>query len=238
MPFRKSTFILLLVALGSTPSSNAFSVQPRSTSTSIHISRSPTPATKVVHSPSSHSNLFSRTPKYTSIQPLNTLSSSSDDAAEEPPTYSGILDALTGFSLSTARASIRATTGLSLTVSRTTLRGLTGVSMTGLMEKAIGLFPAWFRYFLQPFLVMYYTPLMILKGLLGPTKTAKEEALAAHERVIEGWKDAIMAAEQVQENWPLHVTDDGRIESLTPQSTNIEEAIVNSLDIASTVSEQ
>ena len=53
---------------------------------------------------------------------------------------------------------------------------------------------------------MYYTPLMILKYYIGSTKGSKQEALAAHETVIEGWKDAIRAAEVAQESLPLHVT--------------------------------
>jgi len=48
---------------------------------------------------------------------------------------------------------------------------------------------------------------MIMKYfLLGSTKTSKKEALASHEKIVEGWKDAIRAAEQAQEYWPLHVT--------------------------------
>jgi hypothetical protein len=53
---------------------------------------------------------------------------------------------------------------------------------------------------------MYYTPLMILKYFIGSTKTSKDEAFASHEKITEGWKDAIRAAEQAQECWPLHVT--------------------------------
>jgi len=76
---------------------------------------------------------------------------------------------------------------------------------------------------------------MIMKYfLLGSTKTSKKEALASHEKIVEGWKDAIRAAEQAQEYWPLHVTDDGKIESLTPQSVPVTDAIVESIDIAST----
>ena len=32
------------------------------------------------------------------------------------------------------------------------------------------------------------------------------EAYAAHEKVIEGWKDAIRAAEVAQDFWPLHIS--------------------------------
>lgn len=53
---------------------------------------------------------------------------------------------------------------------------------------------------------MYYTPLMILKYFIGSHKNAKKEAFAAHEKIVEGWKDAIRAAEVAQEFWPLHIT--------------------------------
>ena len=47
---------------------------------------------------------------------------------------------------------------------------------------------------------------MILKYYIGSTKGSKQEAQAAHQTVIKGWKDAIRAAEVAQESWPLHVT--------------------------------
>ncbi len=47
---------------------------------------------------------------------------------------------------------------------------------------------------------------MILKYFIGSTKTSKMEAYAAHEKVIEGWKDAIRAAEVAQDFWPLHIS--------------------------------
>ena len=47
---------------------------------------------------------------------------------------------------------------------------------------------------------------MICKYFIGSTKNAKKEALAAHEKIVEGWKDAIKAAEVAQDFWPLHVT--------------------------------
>ena len=47
---------------------------------------------------------------------------------------------------------------------------------------------------------------MIIKYFIGPVKNAKKDALAAHEKIVEGWKDAIKAAEVAQEFFPLHVT--------------------------------
>lgn len=158
-----------------------------------------------------------------------------DDLSSSLPTYGGLLGKLTGLSMTAIRKSIRTTTGLSLTATRTALRGLTGVSVNASLKTLFGIFPPWFRYFLQPFFILYYTPLMIIKYFIGSTKDAKKEALAAHEKIVEGWKDAIKAAEVAQDFWPLHVTDDGKIESLTPQSVPVTDIIVESLDIASTV---
>jgi hypothetical protein len=174
---------------------------------------------------------------HASISPLfNAIGeSNNEEDLQTLPTYGGLIGKITGLSLTVIRKSIRTTTGLSITAFRTALRGLTGVSVTGSMKMLFGIFPPKFRYFLQPFFIMYYTPLMIIKYFIGSTKTSKEEAYAAHELIVEGWKDAIQAAEVVQESWPLHVTDDGNIESLTPQSVPITDAIVESLDIASTV---
>lgn len=173
----------------------------------------------------------------TSLSPLFS-SKNKDLEKNELPTYGGLLGVITGLSMTAIRKSIRTTTGLSLTATRTTLRGLTGLSVTAAMKNLFGVFPPWFRYFIQPFFIMYYTPLMILKYYIGSTKGSKQEALAAHETVIEGWKDAIRAAEVAQESLPLHVTDDGTIESLTPQSVAVTDAIVESLNIASTVQDK
>jgi uncharacterized membrane protein len=61
-----------------------------------------------------------------------------------------------------------------------------------------------FRYFIQPFLVLYYVPLFIVRGTLGPTG---KERRAAHEHLVEGWAAAVKAAELAQHGgyWPVHV---------------------------------
>mmetsp|Transcript_465 Transcript_465/g.511 ORF Transcript_465/g.511 Transcript_465/m.511 type:complete len:191 (+) Transcript_465:274-846(+) len=169
---------------------------------------------------------------------LHALEEKNDDEFSSKPTYGGLVRQMTGFSLSAMRASIRATTGLSLTASRTALRLFTGISATSILKTIASVFPPWFRYFLQPLFIIYYTPLMVLKYFIGSTKSEKEEAFAAHEKVIEGWKDAIRASEQAQENFALHVNEDGTIENLVPNSLSITDAIVQSLDIASTVKEK
>lgn len=122
------------------------------------------------------------------------------------------LGKLTGISLTAIRASIRATTGLSLTALRTTLRTLTGVSMTGVVKTLLGLLPPWFRYFLQPFLIMYYVPLLVLRGLIGSSSTSKKEANEEHQRLVNYWKEAIQMAETRCDSWPLHVKADGTLQ--------------------------
>lgn len=47
---------------------------------------------------------------------------------------------------------------------------------------------------------------MIIKYLIGPYKNEKKQAFATHEKIIEGWKDAIRAAELEVGFSPLRVT--------------------------------
>lgn len=63
--------------------------------------------------------------------------------------------------------------------------------------------------------MLYYTPLFILRNLTGPTR---KRARDSHEHFIEGWKNAVKAAEDAQEDgyWPVHVNDDGVIEAVLP----------------------
>lgn len=122
------------------------------------------------------------------------------------------LGQLTGLSITVIRASVRATTGLSITAMRTFLRTLTGVSVTGTMKALFGLLPPWARYFLQPFLIMYYAPLVILKGLVGSTSSSKKDDRASHEQLVDYWKEAIQMAENRSASWPLHVMADGSLQ--------------------------
>ena len=50
-----------------------------------------------------------------------------------------------------------------------------------------------FRYFLQPFLVAYYLPLFIIRGLTGP---ARRQAKARHEATKARLRDAIEFAKK------------------------------------------
>lgn len=243
--------LLVVILLQAALTSESFSIPTKTKTSLVHkspMTTMPTPAfASTFGSRSSNANdKFIQSAKATSyhhkaaVSPLfNAVLDQNDNNNNDPtPTYGGLLGKLTGLSLTAIRRSLRTTTGLSLTATRTALRGLTGVSVTASMKKLFGVLPPGLRYFVQPFFIMYYTPLMIIKYVIGSTKTSKDEAYAAHELIIEGWKDAIRATEEVQDSWPLHVTDDGQIESLTPQSIPITDAIVESLDIASSVQDQ
>ena len=63
------------------------------------------------------------------------------------------------------------------------------------------------RSFMQPFLILYYTPLIILQSMIGSTSTSNREARQSHELFVEGVKNAVEVAEKVNEGgyWPVHV---------------------------------
>jgi len=63
------------------------------------------------------------------------------------------------------RASLRASTGFSLTAAKLALRGVTSKAVTGSMKRCTAIFPSSIRYFIQPFFILYFTPIMILRGL-------------------------------------------------------------------------
>jgi len=132
------------------------------------------------------------------------------------------------------RNRLRKVTGFSFTLFRATLRGITGISFTALyasslavtglwirksMSVLLGFFPSGFRYFLQPFLVLYYTPLILLRTVTGPTR---KHAVAKHETVVDVWKEAVLVAEKVVEKdgySPVSVSEDGYFELKAPPST-------------------
>lgn len=133
------------------------------------------------------------------------------------------------------RNKLRKATGFSFTVFRATLRGITGVSLSALyagalaatglwirktMSAVLSIFPSGFRYFLQPFLVLYYTPLILLKSLTSP-KTRKR-AVAKHETVLEAWKEAIAVADKTEKDgyWPVVVNEEGYFELAKPPSVD------------------
>lgn len=108
------------------------------------------------------------------------------------------------------RVALRTATGFSLTATRTACRTLTGVSISAVFAKVLSIFPLFFRFFLQPLLILYYTPIVLLKAFVGPSKEYVNERRNAHEVLVKGWTQAVQAAEKASENgyWP--VTVDGK----------------------------
>lgn len=150
------------------------------------------------------------------------------------------------------RSRLRRATGFSLTAFRRTMRIATGISLTAIYASAFAAtsklvrvamtlllspLPAWFRYFLQPFLILYYAPLLILRNLAGPTgKRARE----SHDIFVDSFKSAVVAAEKKADGyWPVHVNENGEIVSVDDpkQSANankekvdVNQGIQNSVD--------
>ena len=111
------------------------------------------------------------------------------------------------------RARLRQLTGFSLTAFRATLRAATGMSLSGIitntMRTVLEFLTPGMRYFLQPLLIMYYTPLVVMRyWVLGPSQSYVDESLKVHERVVSGWRRAVKAAEKAHEDgyWPVHVS--------------------------------
>lgn len=133
------------------------------------------------------------------------------------------------------RNRLRKATGFSFTVFRATLRGITGISLSAIyagalaasglwirktMSAVLSVFPSGFRYFLQPFLVLYYTPLILIKSITSPT--TRKRAVAKHETVLEVWKEAVAVAEKTEKDgyWPVVVNDEGYFELSKPPSVD------------------
>lgn len=140
------------------------------------------------------------------------------------------LGKLTGVSFSAVRATLRKTTGISLTAIRTFLRALTGVSISRTVKSLVGLLPPWFRYFLQPFLVFYYVPLLILKGLVGSTSTSKQEAMTSHLKLVEYYKEAVKLANSKDSDFPIHMVEDGTF-TYDLEDGNMNDALVRAIQM-------
>lgn len=118
---------------------------------------------------------------------------------------------ITGFSLTAFRATMRAATGISLTALYASALAATSAFVRRIMALVLAPLPAWFRYFLQPFLILYYAPLFILRNLTGPTgKRARE----THKCFVSGFREAVEVAEHKAEGyWPVHI--DGKLQMLS-----------------------
>lgn len=194
---------------------------------------------------SSHpSSLKSSPPPQAATASLTSLSSSSAFFATDDDGNNTDDDVIAvGSSLSltaqTIRNYLRKVTGFSLTVFRKTLRGITGISLTAVYATAFAatslwirktmslflkLFPPGFRYFLQPFLILYYTPLILLRTVTS--RTSRKRAVDKHNTVIDAWKEAVTVAERLEKDGysPVSVNDDGYFELAAPPSLSIDDS--------------
>jgi len=195
---------------------------------------------------SSHPSSLKSSPPLaaTATASLTSLSSSSAFFATDDDDNNTNDDVIAvGSSLSltarTIRNYLRKVTGFSLTVFRKTLRGITGISLTAVYATAFAatslwirktmslflkLFPPGFRYFLQPFLILYYTPLILLRTVTSPSR--KQRAVDKHNTVIDAWKEAVTVAERLEKDGysPVSVNDDGYFELAAPPSLSVDDS--------------
>jgi len=54
--------------------------------------------------------------------------------------------------------------------------------------------------------------------VVGPSRRYVDESRSGHERVVEGWRRAVEAAEKAQSGgyWPVHLNEDGSITASLP----------------------
>jgi hypothetical protein len=145
------------------------------------------------------------------------------------------LRTMTGFSLTALRTTMRAATGTSLSALYASTLAVSGFWIRQTMRVFLGIFPAWARYFVQPFLAMYYVPLFMLRCAIRNVtsmQTPKQrELLQKHEMLVESWKQAVAIADDSTSYWPLHINQNGDIESDIAE-LDLTEAIAESLEIA------
>ena len=81
---------------------------------------------------------------------------------------------------------------------------------------------------MQPFLVMYYAPLFILRNIAAPKRREQKQA---HDTLVESWKQAVAVAEHSTSYWPIHLSENGDIES-NENEVDLNEAVAKSVEIA------
>lgn len=206
-----ATLPLLLVAvllqlLLSIPLANGFASVTLKATPSIFLRSERGPFVPVVSMTSSVNNLLED--DESSATAIFMSSTHDNDNSLPEGSLRSRLRKATGFSMTAFRATMRAATGISLTAIYASALAATGAFVRKTMALILAPLPPWFRYFLQPFLILYYAPLFILRSLTGPTgKKARE----AHEHFVDGFKSAVDAAEKKAGGyWPVHVNGELR----------------------------
>ncbi len=110
------------------------------------------------------------------------------------------------------RSKLRQITGFSLTAFRATIRGITGISLSQVISNTIrtilGVLRPGFRWILQPLLIVYYVPILVVRYyLIGPSQQYVEDSRKGHEKLVDGWRKAVEAAEKAHADgyWPVHL---------------------------------
>jgi len=115
--------------------------------------------------------------------------------------FRATMRATTGFSLTTFRATMRAATGISLSAIYVSMAGFTSVLVRDAMKIILSILPTGFRYFLQPFLVLYFFPLFLLRTWSSPSLRRERRDLKA--ALKEDWYRGVEAAEaKLDESFP------------------------------------
>lgn len=134
----------------------------------------------------------------------------------------------TGFSLTAIRAALRTATGLSFTVLYAATLAATGAWIRRITAVLVGVFPTWFRYFLQPFLVLYYVPLFVVRSWTGPSSAT---ARRKHEAIVAQMKHDVEVADRATTGG-LHVHVHGGILETDSSDVDLNEAIVEAVQIS------
>jgi hypothetical protein len=131
---------------------------------------------------------------------------------------------ITGFSLTAFRSSARAITGISASAIYSSTAVATSFYIRQVLKFILQLCPPALRYFLQPFLVLYFVPLFILRTITNQSRFREEDLdeqdsstinstwqEKQHESFVTAWKQAVKKADTSTSYWPIHVdssTDD------------------------------
>lgn len=177
--------------------------------------------------------LFAFKSSSSSLQPLHVTQQESNEPAKNKKQglFSGIRTSLrkaTGFSLTALRTTFRTATGISFTAIYLTTLAATGNWIRQTTKFVLSIFPPWARYFVQPFLILYYVPIFILRNLTGPTR---RRARKTHEAVLDSWKDAVQKADDKVAYWPIHVDEEGNFESDMGE-LDMRDGVMESLEVA------
>jgi hypothetical protein len=121
------------------------------------------------------------------------------------------LHALAALPRTALLATLWATTRVSLAAVYAVSLAVTGAWIRQTMKVILGIFPAWFRCFLQPFLIVYYVPLFLLRSIARNTQV---KAKRKQKRVLDSWRqNAAQLADETAASWPLRVANDGFLRS-------------------------